>query len=338
VDVLCLGEGEDEQIGRGLEGFALGPLTFAFRPASQTWLDPCDQRRPFLAGRLTLLPSQAEAFAAAPRRLWIAARLIAEFALEPDPWLLERARAGCAERALDLPQGAPARRAMCRILAVPDPTAALAYMEEVGLTAVVAPGAQPLQARRLRDLPCEPALRWAVWLRGSATSRALVTFRVPHALARRIERVQSSHPLDRMEGHDREAGLRRLIHRLEPALIDGLLAWRRLELETATDRGAARQAQDRLTALETGLDRLRTRSSDEDRRRNLAIKGADVMQRLDAGPGPHVGAALAHLAEQVATDPASNTRERLEMLLDAWAERHIDDLPRPGSAQRDPIG
>jgi hypothetical protein len=251
---------------------------------------------------------------------------------------LERARAGCAEIALELPQGAPARRVMSRILAVPDPTRALAFLEATGVTSIVAPGAHPVHAARIQRLPVEPAIRWAAWLRGSSTARAMVSFRMPHALARRIERVQASHPLDRMEGHDREAGLRRLTSRLEPALIDALITWRRIELEAAPDPEATRLAHARLDAIEVGIARQRARADEDDRRRHLALDGEDVMHRLQAGPGRHVGAALGHLAEIVAADPEANTRERLEQALEAWAKQHPELLDRARSAGRGAIG
>jgi hypothetical protein len=338
VDLLCLGDGDEAALARALEDFALGPLTFAWRPASETWLDEHEQRVPFEAGRLTLAPGRPDAFLEAPRRLWIAARLIAEFALEADPWLMDRARAGCAERALELPQGAPARRAMSRVLAVQDPRRALAFLEATGMTAIVAPGAQAIHADRLHRLPLVPAIRWAAWLRGTATARAVVTFRIPHPLARRIERAQASHPLDQIEGSENEAALRRLLRRLEPELIDALFIWRRVELEEANQDEMLRIARDRLEALQSGVERLRFRSEGEDRRRQLALDGADVMQRLNAGPGRHVGAALGHLAEQVAADPTINSRERLESLLDAWARNHTDWLDRARSVSDDGIG
>jgi len=52
--------------------------------------------------------------------------------------------------------------------------------------------------------------------------------------------------------------------------------------------------------------------------RALALGGADVMQLLGSGPGPHVGRALAHLARIVAEDPARNESAALTTELLAW--------------------
>jgi tRNA nucleotidyltransferase (CCA-adding enzyme) len=336
VDVLCLAE--QGGLEAGLARFALGALAFAYRPARAAWIDPEDQLRRFTDGRLGLVESRADAFLEAPRRLWIAARLIAEYALAPDPWLTQRARQSCAEIALALPQGASARRAMTRILSVPDPAPALAFLDEIGVTAVVAPGAQSQHAARIPQLPHLLAIRWAAWLRGSATARAMVTFRMPHDLGRRIERIQASHPLDRGDGRERDASLRRLGARVTPAEIDALIAWRRLELSELPDRDAARIAGERLDAVEARLAQQRDRSTEGDRIRTLALDGAAVMRRLGAGPGRHVGEALAHLAQLVAADPEANVRDRLERALDDWAEANADALTDTRAPRRRSIG
>ena len=65
------------------------------------------------------------------------------------------------------------------------------------------------------------------------------------------------------------------------------------------------------------------------RLRELAIDGEAVMQLLDAGPGPQVGRALAHLASFVERHPDANEREALTSELFAWAQ---------GSTRNDEIG
>ncbi len=65
------------------------------------------------------------------------------------------------------------------------------------------------------------------------------------------------------------------------------------------------------------LDRLKVRVRDELEksppleRRELAIDGADVMDRLDIGPGPRVGEILRRVQELVLDDPENNDRQRL---------------------------
>lgn len=335
VDVLCLGAAALDQT---LPRFALGPLAFAYHPAKACWVDPADQLAPFLAGRLALARRAPDPFREAPRRYWIAARLIAEFALAPDEAVMASARGAFGEVVERLPQGAPARRALTRVLMSADPEPALAFLDHAGVTAQVAPGAQPVHAARIARLAPLIALRWAAWLRGAATARAMVTFRMPHDLARRIERLQASHPLERAAEGGRETSLRRLSSRLSPGEIDALLAWRRVELEDAADRAQAAAAAKQLDAFEARLAREREKAAEGARVRTLALDGAAVMARLGAGPGRHVGLALAHLARFVGEDPARNDAERLGSELDAWASANPELLPRAGAPQDPSIG
>lgn len=77
------------------------------------------------------------------------------------------------------------------------------------------------------------------------------------------------------------------------------------------------------------LDRLKVRVRDELEksppleRGELAIDGADVMDRLDIGPGPMVGEILKRVQELVLDDPEKNDRQRL---LD-WIQSRYGSLP-----------
>jgi hypothetical protein len=50
------------------------------------------------------------------------------------------------------------------------------------------------------------------------------------------------------------------------------------------------------------------------------------MTALGAGPGPHVGRALAHLANFVEAQPDANERKALERELSDWAAKNADSI------------
>jgi hypothetical protein len=316
VDLIPIGSDSLEQalIGSGLSAFG-----FAWRPATGDWCDPVGARQEHSAGRLGVTTRAPNPFDVAPRRYWIAGRLLAEHDLEPTPALLEAARAALEPNADRLPSGSPARREITRILSAPHPARGLAFLRESGLTRLLVPGLRPEGESIVGSLAPLPALRWAAWLRGCAVQSALVSLRVPHQLGRTISRILRVHPIDETIGATREVGLRKLFQRLSPAEIDGLLAWRRLELEqSSADPSPALQ---RLEKLTTRIAHSRLQQAQLVRVRSLALDGAAVMKLLDAGPGPHVGRALAHLAAFVEAHPDANDRKSLETELIAWSDR-----------------
>ncbi|MGB0620232.1 MAG: hypothetical protein ACPGVZ_12285 [Myxococcota bacterium] len=323
VDLVLCGETAAAAL---LPRFGLAPYAFAFRPKDGSWLDPGDRLSGFQAGELDLAAESTSPFEAAPRRFWIAARLIAEHGLRPTASLIAAARAAFGTAAPRLPRGAPARRELTRILETQRPGAALGFLHEVGVVDFLAPGAQALHLERIDRLPPLPALRWAVWLRGGATARAMVSFRVPHGLARRVERLQASHPLDRAISPDRDAGLRKVLSRLDADEIGALFAWRRLEIAAWPDRSEAARVESRLQKIEARIDKIHSARDRAGSVRALALDGQAVMDRLGAGPGRHVGQALAHLARFVEADPAKNEPAALELELVAWAKSNTNLL------------
>ena len=323
VDILCLGSGPMEEV---LLDFGLGPLAVAFRPADLSFCDPTNQLEAMSQGRLELASRHPAPFARAPRRYWITARLSAEYDLKPTQEVLESARASFDEIKKRLPLGAPARREITRILASQDPTAGLAFLHEAGVTAYAAPGAQPLQAARIARLPTLLALRWAAWLRGSATASGLVRFRVPHRLARRIEHLQALHPLDRSIESSRDVSIRRILSRTSLEEREALFAWRRLEAAELDNQVEADAIQERLGKIESRIAAMQANDTRAGQVRTLALDGSAVMALLSAGPGRHVGNALAHLARFVEGDPDRNEQDLLETELRRWAEANTNLL------------
>ncbi|MFO0689878.1 MAG: hypothetical protein U0900_14370 [Myxococcota bacterium] len=329
VDLIPVGDAPAES---ALERFGLAPLAIAVRPTADAWIDPGAVHGSLARRALPLLPGRPNPFRSAPRRFWLTALLIAEYGLEPTDELVDAARAALPDVADRLPSGAPARRILERILACPTPARALAFLRECGASPTVLPGLDPMMEARLDALVALPSLRWAAYLRGTSVSRALARLRMPQGLARRIGRLQEAHPLDRTIEGARDALIRRAMTRLTADELDGLIAWRRSELagectgpatpeprspgETGNETNAL--ARDRLTKIESAIGRIRSQAATTDSLRTLAIGGGEVMRILAAGPGPHVGRALAHLARFVAEDPARNTPVALEAELLAW--------------------
>jgi tRNA nucleotidyltransferase/poly(A) polymerase len=277
-------------------------------------------------GRLDVCdaPDGQNPFSIAPRRFWIAARLLAEFALEATPRAITRAREALDACGGRLPEGAPARREIERILAAPDAAAGLAFLREIGLCDAVFPGMDPAGLEIVGELGPEPSLRWAAWLAGTSPQRAMRRLRMPLGRARSIERLLRYHPIERTAHAAGETGVRRLRQRLHPDELEGLIRWRGHQLDRAGDSPEAAADRTELERLREELDALASEQAKHDRIKRLAIGGDRVMEILDRGPGRHVGRALAHLASFIEAAPDANDRARLEAELRAWAERNPD--------------
>ncbi len=314
IDLIPIGERPLEEV---LVDFGLGPLGLAWREQESRFCDPVQARADLARGRMGPTRVDPSPFALAPRRFWIGARLLSEQRLEPEAALLEAARAAIQPTAESLPLGAPARRELARVLAAEEPAPGLDFLYDAGLTPRLLPGVTREAGSRLGGLPRLPVLRWAAWLRGCALQRAFVELRMPHALGRAITRLQRAHPIDQTVSGSREIGLRKLLQRHPPEEIDALMAWRRWELES--DPATTAADLERLDSIRGRIEAAREDRARDLRRRTLALDGQAVMELLDAGPGPHVGRALAHLARHVETHPDANERGALAQELRRWA-------------------
>ncbi len=334
VDLLPIG---DRPLERALVGFGLGAHGLAWREISDReiedrWCDPVGARSDFLAGFMGPTAAEPNPFLIDPDRFWIAARLLAEHAIEATPELIglareavDRGRPAMARPGVRTgptfpPLGAPARRQLARVLAARRPGSGLAFLSESGVSPRVFPRLERKGEAIVAELPPLPALRWAAWLRGCKLQQALIGLRMPPALGSAISRLQAAHPLDRTLGRKpgsrRDTGLRKLLQRLTPEELDGLVLWRRRELETQQATPADLDVLDR---IHQRIEQLREERSRAVQVRRLALDGEAVMRLLDAGPGPHVGRALAHLARFALTHPEANARAPLEAELRRWA-------------------
>jgi len=319
IDLLPVGHGNLEEV---LMEFGLSAFAFAFQPTKARWCDPMGARAALEKGVLDITAATPNPFDIAPRRYWIGARLLSTYALEPSSNLLKAARAALPDALERLPLAAPARREVSRILTSAEPERGLAFLRQSGVSAALFPGMKPAGESIIGRLAPLPALRWAAWLRGSAIQSALVRFRMPPALARRIEGIHRSHPLDRRMESLREAGIRKIFGRLGEEEIDGIFAWRRLELAAEPQTEETRARSKRLDEIEAQFKEARNHRERSGQIRSLALDGKAVMAAIGAGPGPHVGRALAHLAAFVETHPNANEREALERELSDWAAKN----------------
>jgi tRNA nucleotidyltransferase/poly(A) polymerase len=203
------------------------------------------------------------------------------------------------------------RSELTRALVGPHARAAFDLLRRTGIEAALAPGARADAAAVIGALPADLTLRLAAWLRGAPRGRVLARLRFGRAVARRIDRLLSLHPIDAgFDGGD--ASARKIRQRSGDAeTLAALIALR--AAECAIEQNVWWDAK--LAALRAGLEAAaRAPFGPAD----LALRGDEVMAALGCGPGPRVGAALKHLVACVVEDPGANTPERLRALLAEW--------------------
>jgi tRNA nucleotidyltransferase (CCA-adding enzyme) len=174
----------------------------------------------------------------------------------------------------------------------------------------------------LERAPAEPAVRWAALLHplgAGAAERVIVELRLPRRLSEEAAAIVRAHACPR-EGRagparDPEA-LRRWLAAAGPERVPALRALALGEADAAPEaaRAAARAEAE---ALFGEIEEVRSARPPLSAR-DLALDGRAVMGILGVAPGPHVGAALAHLLDRVLADPSRNARESLEAELRRW--------------------
>jgi tRNA nucleotidyltransferase/poly(A) polymerase len=292
----------------------------AYDPCAEVLFDPFDGRGDLAKGRLRAVGDAEERFAEDPLRALRAVRLAATLDLEVEPAIV-RAMAGARE-GLRRVARERVRHELCLTLLAPGISAGLALLRRTGLEPELAPGAAADAAEVLPLLPPDLELRLAGWLRGARAVAILRRLRFSRRSVERVERLLHAHPIELGVEPERDASVRRQCRRVGEGNVGALIALRRAELA----RGAAAGAPDadacraRLAALEEAIGRVGRAGRIALARHDLAIDGAEVMQRLGTGPGPHVGRALAYLTDRVVDDPSLNTPEALRRLLDAWVQ------------------
>lgn len=123
-----------------------------------------------------------------------------------------------------------------------------------------------------------------------------------------------------------DAGLRRLIRRVEAEHLDDLLALREADLRGRDSELGPEEPLAQLAVLRRRLERIAD-SGAALTIRDLAVDGRRVMARLGIRPGPRVGQILRQLLERVLEDPSLNDEPTLEAM--------IDELAGADGAERD---
>jgi tRNA nucleotidyltransferase/poly(A) polymerase len=324
----------DESLEHALSRRGLTVWAVAWSPIRGEWIDPWDGRADLEAGRLRTVRPAADALAADPCLALHVARLRARDGDVPDG-ALEDALAQLGPNDLQRCAVAVRSRLLRAIVAGPHAAEAVALLDRTGLAAALGAGARPDTPALLATAPPDTALRLAVWLRGTRSSRFLRRHRIPPELAARVIALLAAHPVERSFSPHRRASLARLA-RLPEADREGLFWMRERELDLSpADESATRAGRQALRALSEALQahlasEAKTRSTPP-----LAIDGRGVMEVLGIDPGPRVGEALAFLRARVAAAPERNEPEALRALLLDWARGAAPGSPtgsRGGSA------
>ena len=317
VDVTRFrGETLEQDLAR--RDFTINAL--AYDPRSRRLIDRHDGRADLGKGVLRAVGSASERFEEDPLRAVRAARLVATLGLEVSAEVVE------AMAAVLEPLGSVARERvrheLSQLLLGPHAGAGLALLRRSGIEAKLAPGAAADAADVVPELPCQLELRLAAWLRGARANRILRGLRFPRRTTEQVERLLRCHPVESDVNPDREASVRRLLKRVGPEQVAGLISLRRAELTHGTpqDDCDPAVAAALLERLAEAADRLRRTGSLALRRQDLAIDGTTVMKLLGLAPGPAIGEVLGWLTERVLEDPSVNTPEGLRALLASRSE------------------
>jgi tRNA nucleotidyltransferase (CCA-adding enzyme) len=295
-----------------LRDFTLNAM--AWDPRDAELVDPAGGRADLAAGRLRPVGRAHDRFAEDPVRAVRAARLAAQLGFAVDPELgpaMTEARGALARVARER-----IRRELDGLFAAPHPELGIALLRRTGIEADLAPGALQDAARVVAVLPTDPSLRLAGWLRGTSAESILLRLRFPRARVREVVGLLRVHPIEGGVDPDRAADVRRLMRRAGEENLPRLFALREAELAARAGEAEAARAAERLAALRTAIARVKSGGALALRRRDLALRGDDVMRILGCRPGREVGRALAWLAERVIEDPSCNTPERLRALLE----------------------
>ncbi|MCY3925559.1 MAG: hypothetical protein OXG52_08650 [bacterium] len=275
--------------------FTVGAMAFEVPAAAEDartveLIDPFDGREDLARRRLRTPRSAELSFAEDPLRMLRAGRFVATLGLAADADLedaMRRLRGRLAIVSVER-----CARELSLLLAARSPSAGAGLLARTGVLAEVVPGLAAAGrdagagAALLDSVDAEPSLRLAALLWPVPNvAAAAAGLRFTGAVARRAGRIA--------------AAARSLSEAADSALCDA--AVRRWSAAAAgEDSGAVQLAaaavpnDPRVTAF---VDRWRVLRASGDLSAPPPLSGAEVMAHLGIGPGPEVGAALAHLEE-----------------------------------------
>lgn len=328
-----------------LSSFRLGPslahdlahrdftlLAMAYRPETQTFLDPYDGQLHLAARELRCVGEPRERFAEDPLRMLRAARLVSEYGFAPQADLEAAIATACdAWKSIEAPRLC---RELARLLLGNHPAEGLGLLRRTGFESRLIRHTQPDSGALIATLPRALPVRMAAWLRGTRPRPLLRQLRFGVERSRQVESLLEHHPLDRCVNPARDRVLSKLVRQVAPPDLEALFAMRAWELQhgdDATDATEATDARRRLAAIRSGIERIRLSRERTRRRTKLALDGTSIMQLLGCEPGREVGAALRFLSERVDADPSLNQPEALRQALLEQKALRADEKSPPRS-------
>lgn len=302
-------------------------LAMAWSPIREELRDPWAGRADLQAGRLRAVGDAAARLHEDPVRLLRAARLAADWSLEPDRALEEAMRT--VAPALAVVPAVRLRAELVRLLLSPEPARGLDLLRRTGVEQRLVRDVRPDAAELVAALPARLELRLAAWLRGARARGLLRRLRFGLERSSHVERLLEHHPLDERVTATRDRSVLRLLRQLDALDVAGLFEMRHWELARAAASGEpaadVAEARKRLEALANAIERVRSNEARSAERTRLAVGGQQVMAWLGWTPGRQVGRALRFAREWVAEDPSRNEPERIREALLAWSRQQGED-------------
>ncbi len=250
-----------------------------------------------------------------------AARLIGVYGLVPTESLLTRTAA--APYAVKASQLGQLRRLLRDTLLAPHVDAGLAFLRDSGAQSALVSGVAAEAPALVARVPAELRPRLAAWLLGADAKELLRKLRFGGQYSSEFYRLLEHHPIDACVGPDGTSTAHKRLGRMSSEDIADLSTLRRAEALVLREKGQRDESDRIMLALQRvcdGLEQLRQKRRQRERRAQLAISTGEIMQALSCEPGPLVGRAIHFLETMVAANPDANTAETLRAELDCWQD------------------
>ena len=280
----------------------------------RTWQveDPFGGRADLVRGILrTPLPAEI-IFSDDPLRMLRAARFTARFGLEPDISVV-KAMSDLKDR-MSIVSVERIEQEMDKMFSLPNPTKGFDLMIQTGMADQVLPGLTEQAMKSVQSVPhtCGTAVRLAVLISGHQTEdsarQALRSWHMSKTKTRQTLGVlKAARAVPSAIGHGLPEKRRWLVE-AGPHADDGITAFQAI---TGQHREAA--------AFSSGIAELRSIEPDlgED-----VLDGTTIAETLNVQPGPVIGEAKSHLAEErIRRGPLTN--EQATSILTKWAAQAV---------------
>ena len=212
------------------------------------------------------------------------------------------------------------RRLLREILLASHAQKGLEWLRDSGVETALVSDVEAGAPARVGRVPSRLRVRLLAWLAGAEAKELLRTLRFGGQFSSDLYRLFEHHPIDLRVDPNHDGQVRKLLGRLSKSEIEDLLSVRRAEAEALGESDRSDRIVSSLEQLSRAFERVRDQRLRRERRAQLAISGAQIMQILRCEPGPIVGRAMRHLERTVELDPEANTRERLIAEIERWRD------------------